>query len=217
MQVPLPGQLLRALRLRRASVSSRPAGRALQDADGEGGQELRTCVPGRQRRVVRVRCERRDLVGAPHRSGMEARTSSKLAARPRRRTTARASAILPVAAAAPQAQQVPRRWPVRASGRPRGRGCRPRPVRRPVRDVGGHGDEYSMAGSSWCLLEVEPLSVRVKKNFNFSEQARGVTSAHGRPAGTGGASSVAGLHSRGAGGGQVQSGRISRVTSRRSR
>jgi hypothetical protein len=74
-QLSLPGQLPRAICLARGGDIDILAGCARRDGEGERGQELRGFVAGfccgssgqfgLPCRVIRVRRERRDLIGAP--------------------------------------------------------------------------------------------------------------------------------------------------------
>jgi hypothetical protein len=145
--VSLPGQFLGALRLARLGLFDGLARRARRDAGGERDQELGAGPFGRHGRVIRVRRERGDLVGAPHPQRHRGEDAGELAvvgggeqperaplARPQRRP--------------PQPEHVPlRRELAGVRGLARAdvsHGL----VRCSVRDVGGHGDQVL---HSWFL------------------------------------------------------------------
>ncbi len=142
----VPARRVRARGRPPAHRRPRPPRRAcsLGNGDREGGQELRGSASGRggrvreagpghrvaglRRRVVRVRGERRDLVGPPDAQRHRGQDRLKLAAVAGREQAKRA----PLAwfqRRTPQAQQVPLGGQVTRMARPRGRGRRRPPPR----------------------------------------------------------------------------------------
>src|SRR5216683_4426835 len=150
--LPLPGQFLDALRLARLGVLDGRAGRALGHADGEGDQEFgRPVGPfrGGQRRVVRVRRERRDLIGAPHAQRHRGQDLLELALVGGGEQPERAPFTW-LQWGTPQAQQVSLRRELTRVGGLAGADVVDGLSRSSVRDVGGHGDEIFHGERSWA-------------------------------------------------------------------